>query len=472
MSRRSPLRSSFLRLTAIALGATAVLGLVAPQAPATSRSRSLPPMVVDAPENPIAPGGTMDVRVLFAGSTSATIRYSLSGLPLGTTASLTTRTTRERRLRVTLPVNAPPGLYQGVFRTLNPGTKRIDTFLVNVSAPVTVPPTAPPTVPPPTAAPIPVQFQIGTPENSKILRLGGAVSFPIQINRQGGWQGPVQLVLEGLPSGASAGFLPFNPTSDPSSDLRLVIPTTASPGDYTLRVIATAGDVRRDLPLTLRIRGTEGIALLVVSGGNAEVGRTTRIGELEATVVNGDGGPVTLSTEGLPAGITIGFGQNPLLGRTPVNATIAAGVALNTYNFFIVGRKGDAVSKQSASVRVIAAPAIPTLRYTPTPVAAVPGESAGFGLAANPFSLGIPRGGTLQFGVTITPRGGFASPIDITVNGLPSGVVGSVEATGTANQLRVTLTVPAGASTGATTLTIRGISGSLRGEIGVPFTIT
>lgn len=430
-------------------------------------------MVLDAPETPVAPGSSIDVRVLFAGSTTATIRYSLSGLPLGTTASLTTKSSRERRLRVTVPPGAPPGLYEGVFRTLNPGTKRIDSFLVNINPPVTVPPTAPPTAPPPTVVAVRPEFQLTTPETSKLVRLGGAVSYPIQIARQNGYTGPVRLVLDGLPSGTSAGFLPFNPTSDPTSELRIVVPGSVPPGDYTLRVTGSAGDVTRQLNLTLRVRGTEGIAMVVASGGNAEVGKNQRIGELEVTVVNGDGGLVTLSAEGLPAGISIGFGQNPLLGRTPVNASVATGTALGTYSFFLVGRKGEAVTKMPASVKVIAT-AAPSLRYLPTPIAPVPGDPIGFGLAANVSSVSVVRGSSVQIAVTITPKGGFNQPIDFTVSGLPSGVIGVLEPTSTPNVIRLTVTVPAGQPAVATGTTIKiiGRSGSLPAEINVAFTVT
>ncbi len=387
-------------------------------------------------------------------------------------ATLLNKTTRERTLRITIPVGAPPGLYEGVFRTLNPGTKRSDSFLVNINAPVTVPPTPPPTAPPPTQPQIRPEFQLTTPEASKLVRLGGFVSFPIAINRQNGWQGPVRLILEGLPSGTSAGFLPFNPTSDPSTELRIVVPGSVPPGDYTLRVLGSADDVTRQLPLTLRVRGTEGIAMVVASGGNAEIGRTQRIGELEVTVVNGDGGQVNLSTEGVPAGVTIGFGQNPVLGRTAINATVAPGTALNTYSFFIVGRKGDAVTKMPATVKVVAT-APPSLRYQVTPVAFPAGEAVGFGLAANVNAVTVGRGNSVQLFVTITPKGGFNQPIDFSVAGLPSGIVGAFEPTSTPNVVRLTLTVGSSQPPVAATLQIKGVtpSGAFPATIGIGFTV-
>jgi hypothetical protein len=461
-------------LAALTLSVTGLLGLTGVTTPAEATStkvKSLPAMVLDAPEAPVAPGAAFNVRVLFAGSVSGTVRYSLSGLPLGTRATLTVKSSRERTLRVTIPAGAPPGLYEAVFRTLNPGTKRSDSFLVNVNPPVTIPPTAPPTVPVPTQPQVRPEFQIATPETTKLVRLGGSVSFPISITRQNGWQGPVRLVLEGLPAGASAGFLPFNPTSDPSSELRLVVPATVPPGDYTLRVTASADPVVRQLNLTLKIRGTEGVSLLVASGGNAEVGRTDRIGELEVTVVNGDGGLVTMTAEGLPTGVTISYGQNPLLGRTPINATVAAGTPVGTYNFFLVARKGDAVTKMPATVKVIASTA-PTLRYTVTPVTFPPGEPVSFGLAANVVSVVLPRGNSVQISVTVSPKGGFALPIDFTASGIPSGVTAVLEPTATPNVVRLTLTAPASQATGASTVLIRGASGSLVGPIGVALTIS
>jgi hypothetical protein len=444
-------------------------------APRVAAVVSVPPLVIDAPSTPVAPGGTYVARVLLTSQYTAAIRFRISGLPLGSSAQLVTVTSRERRLRIQIPSGAPAGIYDVRFRTTNAGRVRTDGFIVSVAAapapPTTVP--APPTPPAPPPAVQRPDFTLQMTETTRLVRHGESPSFVVRIVRQNNWAGPVRLVLDGLPPGVIAGFLPVNPTPDPTSDLRLVIPASTAPGDYTLRITGTAGgsgtEVTRQVSLLLRIRGTEGVALVVASGGDVGIGQTARIGEIEATVVNGDG-PVTLSAEGLPPGVALAVGQNPLIGRTLLSATVAIGVPTGVVTFTIVGTTPNASTRVAASLRVVAS-TTPTLRYAVTPVVSGPGETPGYGLSAATASATIARGSAAQIFFTIVPRGGFSQPIDFTVSGLPASAIGSLEPTATPNVLRLTVTVPATQPVGTSTMVITGLSGSLSAAIAVALTV-
>jgi hypothetical protein len=65
-------------------------------------------------------------------------------------------------------------------------------------------------------------------------------------------------------------------------------------------------------------------------------------------------------------------------------------------------------------------------------------------VSALPTALSIPQGGSGTVTVTLTRGGGFAEPVDVTVEGLPAGVTASVaptSLTGTTTQAVVTVTV-------------------------------
>lgn len=433
-----------------------------------ARARNLPALVVDAPSSPVAPGGQLNVRVLLTAATTANIRFTLSGLPTGSSARMTTVNSRERRIRIGIPATADPGEYEARFRTTNPGLKRTDTFVITVSGPVpTIPPTAPPTVPPVTVAAIAPQFQITSPAE-RTVRLGGLATFPVQITRQNQWVGPVRLVVDGLPAGMSAGFLPFNPTSDPSSEFRVVAPASTAPGDYTLRITGTAGDQTRLLSVLLKVRGPESLALLVVSGGRAPVGTTTPIGHADVSVVNGGGSDIVLSAEQVPAGISITFGQPTTPGRWPVLATVSPSLPANAAaSFVIVARTREATAKSTASLTTAAATAA-SLRYQVTNVAAVAGEAVAFGLAADPGSVVVQRGQlAVPVTVSITPKGGFAGLIDFSVVGLPAGVIATLEPGSTPNTVRMLLVAPANQPLSSTMIRLRGAAEPLASEIGI-----
>lgn len=456
------------RLVACATAAGLIIGTAFSPAATAARARNLPPLLVDAPSSAAAPGSVYTVRVLLTSRSTATIRFTLSGLPVGSSTKMTMLNARERRIQIGIPSTAAPGDYEARFRTTNPGLKRTDTFVFTVSGPApTIPPTAPPTVPPVTVAAIAPQFQI-TSVAERTVRLGGLTTFPVQIARQNQWVGPVRLVVDGLPAGSTAGFLPFNPTSDPSSEFRVVTPSTTAPGDYTLRITATAGDQTRLLSVLLKVRGPESLAMIVVSGRRAPIGATTQIGHADVSIVNSGGSEVVLSAEQVPSGVTIAFGQPTTPGRWPVLATISPRLPANTVaNFVIVARTSEATAKSTASLITSAAVAA-GLRYQVTAVASPAGEALAFGLAADSGSVVVQRGqAAVPVTVTITPKGGFSGLIDFTVVGLPSGVIAAIEPGSTPNSVRMLLAAPGGQPLSSTTIRLRGVSGSLTGEIGI-----
>jgi hypothetical protein len=461
---RSVIAAITVAFTLAAVGTPTASGASAKRA---SKVRSLPDLVIDAPEATVVPGQVFNVRVLLTSSTSAVIRYTLTGLPSGTSTKFSTINGRERRLQIGIPASANPGTYQARFRTTNPGTKRTDTFLVNVSGPTpTIPPTVV-TVPPTTIATITPQFQIATAVPERFLRIGNSTSFRVEVTRQNQWVGPVNLVVEGLPTGTNAGFLPYNPTSEPSSEFRIVSSRTTPPGDYTLRIVGTAGDQTRVLPVLLKVRGPESISFGASINAAAEIGKTTRVGEVDVSVVNGDGEKVTFSADLVPAGLALTFGTNPTLGKTPVFATVAPNVAVGNYTFVLVARKGDATSKIYAYLTVVPnAPA--TLRYQVTAVPAVAGEALGYGLSTVLGSVVVNRGASTSILITIAPKGGYNSTIDFSVTGLPTGLVASLEPTSVSNVIRLVLGASNTQPRVATTVIVRATSaGSLDSQVGV-----
>jgi hypothetical protein len=79
-------------------------------------------------------------------------------------------------------------------------------------------------------------------------------------------------------------------------------------------------------------------------------------------------------------------------------------------------------------------------------------------VTALPTSLTVPQGGTGTVTVTLTRDGGFADPVNVTVEGLPSGVSVSVsptQLTGATTQAVVTVNVASTVAAGTYTATVR-----------------
>ena len=108
-----------------------------------------------------------------------------------------------------------------------------------------------------------------------------------------------------------------------------------------------------------------------------------------------------------------------------------------------------------------------TATSSPVTVTVTGGTASGdFSLAASPAARNVKRGGTESYTVTVTPSGGFAGPVVLSVTGLPAGASASfspdsLSGSG-ASSSRLTVTTGSTTPTGSYRLTITGTSGGLQ----------
>src|SRR5439155_277622 len=84
-----------------------------------------------------------------------------------------------------------------------------------------------------------------------------------------------------------------------------------------------------------------------------------------------------------------------------------------------------------------------------------------FTLSASPSSQTVTPGGSTSYSVTISPTGGFAGQVMLSVSGLPSGANGSVTPNPATASSTLSVTTSPSTPTGTYTLTITGVNGSL-----------
>jgi subtilase family serine protease len=95
-----------------------------------------------------------------------------------------------------------------------------------------------------------------------------------------------------------------------------------------------------------------------------------------------------------------------------------------------------------------------------------------FSLSAAPNSVSIAQGGNGTSTVTINKLNGFASSVNLSASGLPSGVTASFSPASATTTSTLTLTASASATAGTSTVTISGTSGSLTHTTTVSVTVT
>ena len=155
---------------------------------------------------------------------------------------------------------------------------------------------------------------------------------------------------------------------------------------------------------------------------------------------------VTLTTSGLPAGLTATLGANTIAfpGSGSVALTVAAASTTKggTYTFSVNAQGGG----QTATIVITAVVPVPT-----------------FTLNANP-TLAASAGDSPILPITLTPQNGFSSTISMSLRGLPTGITATfssptVSSNVTTNNLN--FTIAKNAASGSYPLTIMATGGGI-----------
>jgi hypothetical protein len=163
--------------------------------------------------------------------------------------------------------------------------------------------------------------------------------------------------------------------------------------------------------------------------------------------LNGFTGSVGLSVSGLPSGATATFSP------TSISGSISSAMAVNTisttpagtYTLTISGTDGGTLTHTTTVTLIVTAP-------------------PDFSISASPGSVVTKRNSTATYTVTVTPSGGFSSPVAFSVTGTPPAAAFTFKPTSiTGGSGSSILTVNTGTTAGTFTLTITGtVSGTTK----------
>ena len=274
---------------------------------------------------------------------------------------------------------------------------------------------------------------------------GDAESAIVSIARRAGYTGNVTLSAEGAPNGITVTFSPATLTgSVTQSEMTVTVTPTAAAGTHavTVRARGSASD-SKTASFTVTVP-TPGIT--VTSGAataNVAQGQSTTVG-VSLARTGGFDGNVTLSAEGLPAGVTATFDPVILAGsQTASTLTLAATEATPVGNHTItITGSGTGVDPKTATV---------TLTVTEA-------DTPGISLSSNPALVSIVAGSTGQSTINIGRSGGFAGNVTFATDGaLPNGVtVGFAPNNTGTNSTVMTISTTADAPRGPSNITVQG----------------
>ncbi len=337
---------------------------------------------------------TMAMQPGFAG----TVGMGISGLPAGATgvftpASLNASGTSTLALSTTS--NTQPGTYPLVVT----GSSGSLTQTINLTLVVDA---------------VATSFVIGaSPGSVTIAQAAGnnMGSTIVTVTSENSFSAPITLNATSLPAGVMATFSlnPVAPIANGSVTSTMTLFEIGWPAPYGTFPIVVSGNSGYQVAAT-NVSLTVNPLLFTFGGGFASA--TLAQGTSGTTSVFASGAadfssPVSLSTSGLPDGVTAVFSPNPLIpvfGYGSSTLTLSASATAPTGTFPIT---------LEAACGTFSASLPEQLTVT----------SSGVSIAAVPASFNLTQNENLTGTITITSLNGFGSPIYFDgVNGLPDGI--------------------------------------------------
>lgn len=387
----------------------------------------------------VTPGGTVSVGVatVATGGFNQPIALSVSGLPVGASASFVQSTTPAPlgttiyTLTVSVAASTSLGSYPLTVTGTGGGLTRSAALGLSVAFP---------------------DLSISVSPTSLSAFVGSSAATTVTSTATGGFSAGVVLSVSGLPAGTTATFssptIPLPGTG--TSGLTLKTTAVTPVGTYSLTVTGTGGGVTRSAALSFVVASVVSpdftIALnpgsvSIPPGGSAAVGVTT-VGSASFASA------IAMSVTGLPSGITASFVPasigSPGTGTAQLTLSAAGTAAVGTYSLSVTGTGGGLTRTSPLAFAVT----VPDLTVS----------------VGNPI-LSVDQGASSSVGVTTRALGGFSASVAFSVTGLPAGATAtfapaSIAAPG-AGTSQLTIRTASATPTGSYSLTVTATGGGL-----------
>lgn len=121
--------------------------------------------------------------------------------------------------------------------------------------PIPVPTPTPTPIPVPTPVPVPGTFTLGVGSIQGVVRPGSTETKTIFVTSNSTFMGTVSLAVSGVPAGATVSINPTTITKKGTAELKLIVDSSMTRGNYSFKVIGTSGDITRTAVVYFKVRG-------------------------------------------------------------------------------------------------------------------------------------------------------------------------------------------------------------------------
>ena len=289
-------------------------------------------------------------------------------------------------------------------------------------------------------------ISVATSTSTVSAARGASATVPITVTRGGGYTGTVALSATGLPSGVTASFSPASLAgSATTSTLTLNVDNTAAGGTSTITINASGtGVTSQTTSVTLTIPSPAITLATGSSTGTIVQGATTSI-PVTITRTNGFTGPITLTVDSLPTGVTaapLTIAAGATTGTLVLTATAGA-TPTTAPRSIIVRASGTGVTSQTATIGL-------TVNSSVAP---------GYTLTPSRASITSAAGSSDTTRIALARAGGFTGSIALAVDSLPTGITATFAPTSladTATSSKLTIAATSAVAPGTYSLRLRG----------------
>src|SRR5450755_4940295 len=221
-------------------------------------------------------------------------------------------------------------------------------------------------------------FTVGAAPSSLAITQGSNGTSTITVTSLNGFNAATTLSASGLPSGVTAAFS-TNPLTPPAngnaaSTLTLTVSATATTGAATVTITGTSGSTTHTttIALTVNAAATPNFTIAASPSSVAVTQGGTGTSTVTITSQNSFNSATTLSTAGLPTGVTAAFSTNPVTppangsATSTLTFTASASATVGAATVTVTGTSGSLVHSTTIALTVNSSTGLQTATYNAT----------------------------------------------------------------------------------------------------------